>query len=1278
MPSDPQSPAPAENDPGTSRGYRAPTALDPGHVKVDERSFEQFLVFANRFGKLLAYYDSFGKVAGDWTRFFAYDVSFLLAEMAAVDTQQAAAALLNFERAFSGEGQETGSPADNRVRENEALKMLYDAAARIDGWYGRAVTLASRVADGEAIRLALESVIKKDLSPHYVTLKANRLWNGWLNDQIDEDARQFNAIWTHGRTAPAEPKPRLPPYESLIAALHTFNRVDRTLVRLAGEQLQASLEKPDHPPHTALYIAFLKLFEVVRDDLNGFTERHLDHYYRRVLKLREREAVPDTAHLVFTLAKQAEDFELAAGTLLRAGKDAAGSDIFYAIDNDVYLNRAAIASLKTLFVASAPNGGSKRLPSRVIRILASPVANSQDGQGEPLKQPERGWPTFGMDYGKSSILENNGLHAHLGLVIASPVLLLKEGQRKITLSIRFSERNPAEPGPAAADLGTALDDYLAAGRDSGYLPAGDAPDEATRQLQLRTLLADAFAIEASGELGWVPLEGGEFERRHDAAGAATSWVDLRFQLAAKAPAIVEARRAVHDIQTDPPRPALRLQLNPEARIYAYSFFVGLAIAEVQIRVEVAGLVPALSSNLGPIDPNQPFAPLGALPAKGSYLEIGAWELAQKSLESASLAIDWLNLPTSVGGFADYYRGYGTGIDNTSFTARLLAQPDRIWKELYRDLYLAPGATPFRLFADRTDSPGTLSNQTSIAVDFSPGPLPPVFSEKERRDWPVKTAPAVLRLELTGPEGAFGHEAYPRVLAQAVLQIATAKDKDKDKGSAAAIPNPPFVPMAKSLALNYTASERLVLDERVPPRNGDAPRLMLIRRHPFGFSAADARETPLFEPLNANGNLYIGLAGLTPPQTLTLLFQVYDSSMADKDSGADDSKDQSVHWSFLAGNQWQELDHVAVEKDTTAGLLRSGIIRLRIPREICTGNTTMPAGLYWLRASVLHGASRRPATVAVYTQAATATRTAGTGSVLPAGTLKEFFRKLPAIAAVQQPFPSSGGRAAETTADFRIRVAERLRHKQRAVQPADYERIVLDAFPEIGQVKCLTRNNTQGYVPANRLNVGEVQLVVVPARIPGADFIWPSLPQYVLLAVQEHVAKYMSPFAQKPRVRNPSYERLKLFATLRLKPDAEPGPALHRLSDEVAGFIAPWRSSADPRMAIGGTIGQGYLLESFIEERSYAQELLNLTVLHSFRDRKAYRTETWPPLRTSDDAARQHDKPIGASAPWSVLVPAVQHDFRLVEGDEAGDEPWQVGIGDLEVGIDLVIEGERPE
>jgi hypothetical protein len=111
------------------------------------------------------------------------------------------------------------------------------------------------------------------------------------------------------------------------------------------------------------------------------------------------------------------------GTVLKAGKDDLGKDRSYILKRDLVANKAEIEQIKALY------------RDKEGRLYASPIANSLDGLGAELEDLEKKWKTFGQT--TSSHPNADREEATIGFAIASPLLLLKEGRREITLKINF-------------------------------------------------------------------------------------------------------------------------------------------------------------------------------------------------------------------------------------------------------------------------------------------------------------------------------------------------------------------------------------------------------------------------------------------------------------------------------------------------------------------------------------------------------------------------------------------------------------------------------------------------------------------------------------------------------------------------------------------------------------------------------------------------------------------------------------------------------------------------
>ncbi|TNF43897.1 MAG: hypothetical protein EP310_04005, partial [Bacteroidetes bacterium] len=199
-------------------------------------------------------------------------------------------------------------------------------------------------------------------------------------------------------------------------------------------------------PHFALFIAFLKIFKHAQDEMNKITKKHLDFYYRDVLHLTEKPAVPDQVYLIFELAKHVSSALLKKYTQFKAGKDELGNNVVYETKQETSLNKATVAEIKAVFT-NKHNIFSGLLPNpkNDYRLYHSTIANSEDGEGGELTNDDKSWRTFGgikfpnLQSGDSNAFVADRPLSEIGLAIASPNLFLAEGERIITIYLNLSK-----------------------------------------------------------------------------------------------------------------------------------------------------------------------------------------------------------------------------------------------------------------------------------------------------------------------------------------------------------------------------------------------------------------------------------------------------------------------------------------------------------------------------------------------------------------------------------------------------------------------------------------------------------------------------------------------------------------------------------------------------------------------------------------------------------------------------------------------------------------------
>ena len=180
-------------------------------------------------------------------------------------------------------------------------------------------------------------------------------------------------------------------------------------------QTIAQYSEGDIAPHLALFIAFLKLLAYPQASLNGIPKRHLDFYYKDVLKLKPNAFSPDTVHVIFELAKNATTELVKKDSGLEAGKDEEGNTRTYIMENDFVANQAQVALMHSLY---EDNSG-------LLKYAVQP--NTQDGLEEALEEG-MSWSAFGDTAWQLAPLE---------IALTGEIFSLKQGTRNIIVTWEF-------------------------------------------------------------------------------------------------------------------------------------------------------------------------------------------------------------------------------------------------------------------------------------------------------------------------------------------------------------------------------------------------------------------------------------------------------------------------------------------------------------------------------------------------------------------------------------------------------------------------------------------------------------------------------------------------------------------------------------------------------------------------------------------------------------------------------------------------------------------------
>jgi hypothetical protein len=1194
-----------------SQRDRLKAALIPGNLEIEERTLEDWLLLVASLSKEFALYGFDNKPAGDWEAFFTGDLHFWSAVFSKMPVLELGTVYERLLKSLQAAG--NGGGAEGIFR--SMVQMVASTASQLVGISEKIGTLPTDGALGDMARF----------------LSAN-------HTEILEGLQSAAGS---------------PDRERILAQLHQLFTEILTQFNLLRETALQYLN--DHPilegtysPHLGLLVTFLQVFRHLRTQINHLTREHLDFYYRDVLGIDTLREIPDKVHVLFEPDLNMTRIGLPAGTGLLAKLPGVKDPVPYTLAEDLVVNKAAVASLKTVYVSETPvffDDTNMPVLSN-LQVYQGDYAALSPAQYLKATVRPATWPVFGEGQQNLGDDERTMTMANLGLLLGSPLFYLTEGRRTIHLTVYFE---------AVSFKG--LRDYL----QQFSVSAGK-----TVEAVVSEVMTQAWTIAYTGPAGWVAQEHYTVQLPESPDD---SWLLLCLYLEPEAPALTCYNPAVHTGAYQTHHPLLRLLANPENSHNAYSFLKGLVMERIQIRSTVRGFRDVQLQNAnGNLSPQSPFQPFGPLPFVGAYLDIRNTNVFNRYTTKAELTFQWLELPNVPGGFATYYDAYGTGVRNSDFRVSVGALSDGQCRPQ------ASRRQEIALFAVNNEEEDILEDENTLEpLDMKRLEMVNIpLQEKDTGGTDAFFRNGAVRLELLGPPDAFGHALFPRVFPE-IIQHNVRYKHDK-----LPLPNPPYTPKVKAISIDYTLEYAEAFKEGSKETNGSGG-LDAFHLFPFGFRKVyPVREQQVLSflpPIDSPGNLYIGLTQIPREGELSLLFQLEESNFH-----------HTLHttevpsWSYLAGNTWLPFPAMYVLTDTTNRFINSGQVKIRIPNDINTTHTVMPGGLCWIRVSVQGRTDIRSRVVGIYTQAALAQRVLdGTTPPLdrdfrlPPGSIQEFAHKVRGIQQIFQVFPSFGGQPAETHHQYYTRVSERLRHKERPLTALDIEQWVLQRFPSLSVVKCFGAGPTNpGVYPGVNL-----QVIVIPA--PGPDLAGrsdrPQASLATLLAIKNALVSVLSPFVQV-EVGNPIYERVKVVCSVRFSRTGGPafadrGSLLKQLHDDLKQHICPWLYEEDAASQIGADLYLSELM-AFIKKRPYVQEVTGFSLVHFFEDKNSITGElnaTWT------DTALTPTSRLGGSVREAILIPSEQHLITVLE-ESAFEEPRSSGIGNFILGRELLVAEPR--
>lgn len=1255
---------------GTNQQQRLLAATQPGYVRIDEHEFVNWIDFASRFAGYLNYYSSANIVTGNWQPFFDNDISAILGTIAIQDIDAYRRDVKDRFDLLKNDDYQGDIPLLKRTL-GELFAAVITLSLSLD-------TYLFRLPDDIGLKGTIRNLIQLKLKPALIKLlayykggKSNKKTAGgtdngliiiedtdrpdWIvlnkpvmNAYTTLETQTLSAEWLNGNETLFDLYQSVTADKSIYgddawtsyerinhAANHNlfagqFDHFLSTYARLIKDAeaalLQSITNYTTHPPHYTLFLTFLQLFKYAQDDLNTITQRHLDFYYKDVLRLTPRTALPNSVHLIMELARNMQTHLLKQGTLFKAGKDSTGREVNYALNRDTLFNKGLVTELRSIYLGESSADDITKDAVTVInqnRLFASSVTNSADGLGAELTTTRKEWHPFAsrtLTNGKVSSI--NMPRASIGFAIASPHLFMAEGDRTMKLHM--------------------------------YMKMADIP-------MPDKIRVAGFITTAKG---WykVNLEGSTYIGESEKPEA----VDFKFSLKGDEPPITNFDPKVHDGTYKAGIPVLKILLeNDDTKPYEYDALKDVQIRKIQMTI-TAGMNEhlqttdngvknlALYNDLGILDGSKAFQPFGNNPKAGGSFIIGNEELFKKPGVHFRLRFKWIETPV---------KGEDLQYPNDTVTGRA---PYVKFQALQQGSWVSM-TNQTQIIDSTKDSVNADKQFPNYYGSFTLGTNDSCFVpyEEPYQSYSITSKSGYMRFSLlTG----YGHEEYQRALINYLSSQTTfATVTHSDPGIA------PYSPKLESLTLHYYADAWADFTAGPEKKEHKEDLISFMHIHPFGelpFEAyAESGPVPLLPQFyHTDGNqvirnsteFYIGIKNLNAHDSINILFQVLEGTM----NPLTIKPPQHITWNYLSNNTWKTFDKQSVT-DNTAQLVQSGIMSFILPADANTTHTIMPAGLIWLRASVSEAVQAVCKLLSVQAQAAVATLVdAGIpvdfmNAPLPAETITKMVEATAAVKKVTQPYASFGGRPAEETQHYYTRVSERLRHKNRAITIWDYERLLLEAFPELHRVKCLNHTRFDRDNPYNEVAPGNVTIITIPnlTNRNDADPLRPYTDESTLVKIRDFLARRTSCHVTT-HVRHPLFEEVTLDFKLKLLPGFEYNYYSKLLKEEITAFLTPWAYGKSAEVQFGGRVNKSVMI-NFIEERPYVDYITEVKMYHQI--------EGQPPSVLDVDVAL-------SSTARSILISAPAANHLITEivppqeqaGNETCSDKWNQQMNRVDV------------
>ena len=298
-------------------------SLSPDTVQIDGMTVRQKLAFCGQLAEVFIFYSINGNIEGQWTELLNSDLSVFSARILEKDNSQFFSDFTSFNNAIKcNENQ-----CLNTLFVQNYFKSIFSVLIEINEWY---IKTHKDFFKNKIYKLLSEAIEEKG---KILLADIYKIYFGYCENHQNfknQGLKDFSTLtieW-HFDPFPYLTDDEISYYSNLCYVIDAAKQVGTKIFTFMNSLLKKiaviydnSLLRSDITSHIGLLLTFLDLIKHSGSNLNNLTNKHLNFYYQKILKLSASEACADETFLSLVIAKGKQEVSLVAATLFQAGNN---------------------------------------------------------------------------------------------------------------------------------------------------------------------------------------------------------------------------------------------------------------------------------------------------------------------------------------------------------------------------------------------------------------------------------------------------------------------------------------------------------------------------------------------------------------------------------------------------------------------------------------------------------------------------------------------------------------------------------------------------------------------------------------------------------------------------------------------------------------------------------------------------------------------------------------------------------------------------------------------